>query len=343
MLAAIGVASIEDLFADIPAGVRLDRPLELPDGKPEAEVYETLAALAARNVSAEDEISFLGAGMYDHYVPGDRRLDHAALGVPDSVHALPARDLPGRAAGDVRVPDGDLGAHRAARSNASLYEGPSVGSRRRLPRQGRHRALAAGRLAWRSPAHAARRSRPTPPATAPRWSRSRSPAASPTPPRSSRRSTTTPPRCSSSTPTSSARSRTSRRWRRSRSGPVRSLVVPVDALTLGILRPPGELGADIAVGEGQPLGNRLDFGGPSFGFFAATEEHIRRMPGRIAGETPRRRRPARIRAHAADARAAHPPREGDLEHLHEPGAERARRRDPPELARQARSSSSSAS
>ena len=58
-----------------------------------------------------------------------------------------------------------------------------------------------------------------------------------------------------------------------------------DAMTLGILRPPGEAGFDVAVGEGQPLGNRLDFGGPSFGFFAATEEHIRRMPGRIAGET----------------------------------------------------------
>ena len=48
---------------------------------------------------------------------------------------------------------------------------------------------------------------------------------------------------------------------------------------------PGECGADIALGEGQPLGNRLDFGGPSFGFFCATEELIRRMPGRIAGET----------------------------------------------------------
>ena len=59
----------------------------------------------------------------------------------------------------------------------------------------------------------------------------------------------------------------------------------VDAPTLGILRPPGEFGADVALGEGQPLGNRLDYGGPSFGFFAAREEHIRRMPGRIAGET----------------------------------------------------------
>ena len=62
-------------------------------------------------------------------------------------------------------------------------------------------------------------------------------------------------------------------------------VAAVDPITLGVLRPPGECGVDVAVGEGQPLGNRLDFGGPSFGFFAATEEHLRRMPGRIAGET----------------------------------------------------------
>ena len=63
------------------------------------------------------------------------------------------------------------------------------------------------------------------------------------------------------------------------------LVVACDPLTLGMLRPPGEFGVDVAVGEGQTLGNRLDFGGPSFGFFAAAEPYLRRMPGRIAGET----------------------------------------------------------
>jgi glycine dehydrogenase subunit 1 len=63
------------------------------------------------------------------------------------------------------------------------------------------------------------------------------------------------------------------------------LVCSVDPLTLGILRPPGHFGVDVAVGEGQSLGNRLDFGGPSFGFFAAREKYMRRMPGRIAGET----------------------------------------------------------
>src|SRR5829696_250295 len=69
MLAAIGADSIDDLFADVPEGVRLGRPLELPAGKPEQEVYGYLRDLAALNVSAEDEISFVGAGMYDHYVP----------------------------------------------------------------------------------------------------------------------------------------------------------------------------------------------------------------------------------------------------------------------------------
>ena len=62
-------------------------------------------------------------------------------------------------------------------------------------------------------------------------------------------------------------------------------ICSADPIPLALLRPPGEQGADIVVGEGQTLGNRLDFGGPSFGFFAVTEQLIRRLPGRIAGET----------------------------------------------------------
>ena len=62
-------------------------------------------------------------------------------------------------------------------------------------------------------------------------------------------------------------------------------IVAADPLPLGILEAPGRQGADIVVGEGQSLGNRLDYGGPSFGFFAASDRFIRKMPGRIAGET----------------------------------------------------------
>ena len=69
MLAEIGVSSLEDLFAVIPESVRLQRALDLPEGQSEHEVFAHLRDLAAANTSAEDEITFLGAGMYDHYVP----------------------------------------------------------------------------------------------------------------------------------------------------------------------------------------------------------------------------------------------------------------------------------
>ena len=70
MLAAIGAGSLQEIFdRQIPEAVRLGRELDLPAGRPEQEVYEHLRELASRNVSSEEQLSFLGAGMYDHYVP----------------------------------------------------------------------------------------------------------------------------------------------------------------------------------------------------------------------------------------------------------------------------------
>lgn len=63
------------------------------------------------------------------------------------------------------------------------------------------------------------------------------------------------------------------------------LVVSCYPIALGLIKTPGEMGADIAVGDGQSLGNPLSFGGPYFGFIAATKKHIRNLPGRIIGET----------------------------------------------------------
>ena len=69
MLETIGVADIDELFADIPEPIRLRRPLDLPPAMGEMEVADLLAGLAAQNTSQEAEVSFLGFGMYAHYVP----------------------------------------------------------------------------------------------------------------------------------------------------------------------------------------------------------------------------------------------------------------------------------
>jgi glycine dehydrogenase subunit 1 len=63
------------------------------------------------------------------------------------------------------------------------------------------------------------------------------------------------------------------------------LVVKLDPLSVGLLPPPGAQGADIVVGEGQPLGQGLSFGGPTFGFLACRDEQVRRLPGRVVGAT----------------------------------------------------------
>ena len=103
---------------------------------------------------------------------------------------------------------------------------------------------------------------------------------------SSTRSTTTPPPSSSRRRTSSAICATSKTAAEAAHAEGALLIVVVtEVVSLGLLEAPGALGADIVVGEGQSIGNALNFGGPYVGLMATRKEFIRQMPGRLCGET----------------------------------------------------------
>ena len=136
MLDAIGVASRRRAVRrQIPAGVRLGRAARPAGGMPEQEVYAHLRELARAQRLGRGRDHVPRRGDVRPLRPGADRHAHRALGVPDAVHALPARGLPGRPAGDVRVPDGDQRADRAAGLQRVGLRGPERGRRRRLPGQ----------------------------------------------------------------------------------------------------------------------------------------------------------------------------------------------------------------
>ena len=280
MLAEIGVESVEALFAEIPPGLRLDRPPALDGGRSEQEVYEELRALAAANVSTEDEVSFLGAGMYDHYVPA----------LIDSI-TLRSEFLTPYTPYQPEISQGGLQAmfeYQTAISeltglpvsNASVYEGPSA-----VGAAGYVAKLHNGRRRFVVSRGVHPHSRETLATLAHGWGMEVVEA-----PLSA--GVTELPALDGDVsavivqqPNFLGAVEELEALAAAAHDAGALMICACDPLPLALLRSPGECGADLAVGEGQTLGNRLDFGGPSFGFFAATEELMRRVPGRIAGET----------------------------------------------------------
>ncbi len=286
MLDAIGVPSVEALFdRQIPEAVRLRRPLELPAGRPEQDVFAHLRELAAKNVSAEDELSFLGAGMYDHYVPAliDMLMERSEFLTPYTPYQPEISQGGLQVMFEYQTAISELTALPVA--NASVYEGPSAvaaaGYLAKLHNGGKRFVVSAGLHphsieTLRTHAHGfgmevvevPLRDGVTDPDA---WAEAIDGDCS--------AAIFAQPNFYGAVEDAAALSASAK----AAGNPV--VIAQVDPITLGILAPPGECGVDVAVGEGQPLGNRLDFGGPSFGFFAAREEYLRRMPGRIAGET----------------------------------------------------------
>lgn len=285
MLETIGVDSIDALFADIPAALRLDRPLALPDGMAEQEVYEHLRELAARNVSTEDELSFLGAGMYDSYVPAlvDTLIGRSEFLTPYTPYQPEISQGGLQVMFEYQTAISELTGLPV--SNASVYEGPSaVGAAGYLAKlaNGRPRVLAS------------RGVHPHSRETLATLSRGYGQTVEEVPLTAGGVTDLDALRAALGDDVSAVVLQQPNflgavediaELAEAAAAHGALVVCACDPIPLGILQPPGEQGVDIAVGEGQTLGNRLDFGGPSFGFFAATQEHLRRMPGRIAGET----------------------------------------------------------
>jgi glycine dehydrogenase subunit 1 len=297
MLAEIGVASVEEIFErQIPEAVRLGRELDLPQGKSEQEVYAHLAELAARNTSAEDELSFLGAGMYDHYVPAivDMLMERSEFLTPYTPYQPEISQGGLQVMFEYQTAISELTGLPV--SNASVYEGPSAvaaaGYMAKL-HNGRKRFVISAGLhphtseTLRTLAHGYGMDVVEVPlrdgvTDADAWAAAIDGDTS--------AAIFAQPNFYGAVEDAAALSAAAKGSAAEDSGATTGKAAPVvicqaDPIALGILAAPGACGVDVCVGEGQPLGNRLDFGGPSFGFFAAREEYLRRMPGRIAGET----------------------------------------------------------
>jgi glycine dehydrogenase subunit 1 len=284
MLAFMGLSEPEELFSVVPGALRLAGGLDLGPGLSEPDVLDRVGRLAGRNqVPGRQLVCFAGAGAYDHEVPSVTRSlagrsefvtaytpyqPEVAQGVLQALFEF--QTLVARLAG-VEV------------ANASLYDGASA-----TVEAINLAAAATGRPGvWMSEG------------VHPHWRAVVSTFAV-----GSGHHVVEAPLRSGRSDWSTARSGESRpaamvvaypnflgcledlsEARRVADESGAMLVVAFDPVAAGLLRSPGEWGADVVVGEGQPLGTPLGFGGPYLGLFACRGEHVRRLPGRLVGET----------------------------------------------------------
>jgi glycine dehydrogenase subunit 1 len=286
MLDAIGVRSVADLFADIPAAVRLKRPLRIPPALSEADLAEVMGGLAAKNADAGRYSSFLGAGSYNHFSP-------AIIG-----HLISRGEfLTAYTPYQPEISQGTLQAMYEYQtlicqltgmevSNASMYEGASATA---------EAVLMAHRVTGRDEVVVARSVHPEYRQVTRTYAQQINLSFKEVP----------------FTPLGTADLKTARGLLSDRTaclvvqnpnffgvvedltemaaaahavGALLVVAVP-EPVSLGILKPPGECGADIVGGEGQALGVPMSYGGPYLGFFATQEKYIRQMPGRLVGAT----------------------------------------------------------
>ncbi|MGI8568331.1 MAG: aminomethyl-transferring glycine dehydrogenase subunit GcvPA [Methylocella sp.] len=283
MLARIGVSQIDALFTDIPKAKRLEQDLDLPPRKTEMEVERLLSGLATKNVAAGSVPFFVGAGAYKHHVPTS--VDHLIQRSEFLTSYTPYQ--PEIAQGTLQTifefQTQVAGLTSMDVANASMYDGSTatveaVAMARRLTK--RRKAILSGGLH----PHYAEAVRT--------YSAMSGDAVAVLPPdvfgaenlvslvddETSCVVVQNPDFFGNLRDLSGAAAACHAKG---------ALLIAVftEAVSLGLVKPPGAMGADIVAGEGQSIGNRLNFGGPYVGLFAAKSKYQRQMPGRLCGET----------------------------------------------------------
>jgi glycine dehydrogenase subunit 1 len=283
MLAAIGVPSVDALFRDVPDAARLAAPVDLPLQMTELAVERAVGALAARNRHAGAMASFLGCGAYRHHVPA--AVDHLIQRGEFLTSYTPYQP---------EVSQGTLqylfefqtqvalitGMEVA---NASLYDGATATAEavmmaNRTTRRGR--AVLSGGLHphYRDVVQ-----------TYGRWGGFETVSAAPDPMGSEDLAAMVDANTSCvvvQNPSVFGRLRDLAALAKAVQAKGALLIVAVtEVVSLGLVQPPGAMGADIVAAEGQSIGNGLNFGGPYVGLFTTREKFVRQMPGRLVGET----------------------------------------------------------
>jgi glycine dehydrogenase subunit 1 len=283
MLAVIGAPSVDALFEDVPAAARREGLVDLPLHQGELEVERTLSRLAAKNVSAGAVPSFCGAGAYRHHVPAtvDHLIQRSEFLTSYTPYQPEIAQGTLQALFEFQTQVAALTGMEVA--NASMYDG-STGTAEAV--------LMAMRVTRRTKAVLSPGLHPHYADTV--WTLAHAAGA---------RITRLPLAIDAEasvlealdsdtacvvvqTPNlfGTASDFTALAEAVHAAGAL-LIVVVTEAVSLGLLKSPGEMGADIVAAEGQSIGNGLNYGGPYVGLFATREKFVRQMPGRLCGET----------------------------------------------------------
>ncbi len=283
MLARIGVADIDALFADVPKAKLLDGPVDLPRRKSELEVERILSRMAGRNVAAGSVPFFVGAGAYKHHVPAT--VDHVIQRSEFLTSYTPYQ--PEIAQGtlqylfEFQTQVAALTGMEVA--NASMYDG-STGTGEAV--------LMAHRVTKRRKAVLSGGLHPHYAEVVQTLSRMSGDAVVAMPADvmadediiARIDGETSCVVVQSPDVFGNLRDLNPIAEAAHKHGAL-LIAVFTEVMSLGLVTPPGQMGADIVVGEGQSIGNGLNFGGPYVGLFATRQKYIRQMPGRLCGET----------------------------------------------------------